>query len=75
MDCASLCKTPLYYIARDVKDGPPTQDCVIPIMKELDQPIFGAASLITGLLCLAACVGTIPLCTGFVQGKDMMEED
>lgn len=24
LDCASLCETPLFYVARDVKDGPPT---------------------------------------------------
>jgi hypothetical protein len=34
-NCASICSTPLFYITKDVKEGPPTNDCVTAAMDDL----------------------------------------
>jgi len=74
LDCASICKTPLFYLSRSVKDGPPTQDCIVPIMEKFNQPLICIIAFITGLILLGAGVASIPLCTGFKDGEDMMGE-
>jgi len=74
LDCASLCKTPLFYMSRTVNDGPVTQDCFDPLVEKFDQPLVSVISLLTGLICLAAMIMSFPLCMGFSNsGKDMMD--
>lgn len=63
-NCASVCSTPLFYITKDVKEGPPTNDCVTAAMEELMQNqnavIICAA---TGILLLISISGAFVLCS------------
>jgi len=74
LNCASVCKTPLFYVSRSVKDGPPVQDCFEPLIEKFDQPVFCVITLLTGLLCLGAMIASFPLMTGFDEKNDMMGE-
>jgi len=75
LDCASICETPLFYLSVSISEGPPTQDCMTPIMENLDQPIAGGVALFTGIICLMAFCASFGLCCGFSGKKDMMDKD
>lgn len=63
--CASMCSKPLFYLKKDVKDGPPTTDCVTAAIDDLtDNTAIAIIFVITGLLCLIAAAATFPLCSG-----------
>jgi hypothetical protein len=33
--CGSICLTPLFYLSRDIKDGPPTTDCFTAAVEDI----------------------------------------
>ena len=70
-ECASICKTPLFYIATDLSVGPPLTDCATESIKNLSGNMgVGAVAVFTGLVLLFAFFGSIPLCTGFSKKGD-----
>jgi hypothetical protein len=71
-DCASMCKTPLFYMTRSIEDGMPEQDCLSGTLKGMGKKGRPAAivALITALLLFIAMVGAFPLCTGFKKQDD-----
>ncbi len=34
-NCASVCLTPLFYLAKNVKDGPPSTDCFTAAVEDI----------------------------------------
>lgn len=34
-DCASICTAPLFYLTKDVKEGPPKQDCLTAALDDI----------------------------------------
>lgn len=60
-----MCSTPLFYLNKDISEGPPTTDCVTAAIEKLsDNMLIAALFIATGLLCLIAAAGTFPLCSG-----------
>ena len=76
-DCASLCSTPLFYLTKDVKMGPPQTDCISASLKAVsEQKGPSAVWLITGLLLLISVAGGFVLCSkSKEEDKDMMNKD
>lgn len=77
--CASMCEVPLFYLKKNVADGPPEVDCVTAAIDDLsDNMVIAVLFIITGLLCLIAAAATFPLCSGKSKKKDgdmMSKED
>lgn len=68
--CASMCSVPLFYLTKDVAQGPPETDCFTAAVEEITDNrlaaiIFGS----TALVLLFAILGAFPLCS-----KDNEEE-
>ena len=70
-DCGGVCKVPLFYMSRDIADGPPTQGCIEAAARGMGKKLgtVGLVALITGLMMLIAMIGACPLCTGFSEDK------
>lgn len=67
-ECASMCKVPLFYLTRDVKDGKPEKECTEAIVEAVTGKVLVAViCFITGLVLLCACICSFPLCSGFKQ--------
>jgi hypothetical protein len=60
-----MCQTPLFYLKKNVADGPPETDCVSAAIDDLsDNMAIAVIFIVTGLLCLIAAAGAFPLCSG-----------
>ena len=74
-----MCEVPLFYLKKNVADGPPEVDCVTAAIDDLsDNMVIAVLFIITGLLCLIAAAATFPLCSGKSKKKDgdmMSKED
>jgi hypothetical protein len=71
-----MCQKPLFYLKKNITDGPPTVDCVTAAIDELsDNMAIAVIFVITGLLCLIAAAATFPLCSGSKKKGDMMSKD
>ena len=67
-DCASMCQIPLFWLTKDVSEGPPTKECVSASIESLsDQIGFTIAFSISGVLLLLAVIGAIPLCSDYSE--------
>jgi hypothetical protein len=68
-NCGSMCRKPLFYLKKDVADGPPEVDCIEAVIDDLsDNMAIAILFGLTGLLCLIAAAGSFPLCSG-TSGK------
>ena len=71
--CASICTVPLFYLARDVSEGPPEQDCFTAAVEDItDNKTAAGIFIATSVILLTAILGTIPLCSK--DNKDDEEE-
>lgn len=69
--CASLCTVPLFYLKKNVADGPPTVDCASAAIDDLsDNMAIAVLFGISGLLSLIAAAGAFPLCSGTKKEKN-----
>jgi hypothetical protein len=61
--CASICTVPLFYLARDVAEGPPEEDCFTAAVKDITNNETAAIIFIVAAVILfAAMLGGFPLC-------------
>ena len=73
--CASICSTPLFYLTKDIKEGPPTQDCLTAALNEIGSQTGPAiVCAIAGILLLISVAGGFVLCSK-TDEKDMMDND
>ena len=73
--CASICSTPLFYLTKDVKEGPPEQDCLTAALTEIGSQTGPAAvCAVAGILLLISVAGGFVLCSK-TKKEDMMDED
>ena len=73
-NCAGLCYTPLFYLKKNIKVGPPTQDCVKAAIEQIGSNTgAGAVAVVTGLIFFTAAIGSIPLYKGFPAQGDSGE--
>ena len=65
-DCAGLCYVPLFYMTREIADGPPTRGCIKAAAMEFPKTYgnAGMAALITGIVLLIGVGTACPLCVG-----------
>lgn len=67
-NCASMCKVPLFWLTKDVSEGPATRECVEAAIESLsDQQRIATALAITGVFLLLAALGAFPLCCGYSE--------
>lgn len=68
-DCAGICEVPLFYMIRDIAEGPPTVGCMDAAAKGLAQNYSktGSIAAITGIILLIGMIAACPLCTGFEE--------
>ena len=76
-NCASMCHVPLFWLTKDVSEGPPTQECVSASIDSLsDQIGFTIAFSVSGLLLLLAVFGAVPLCSDYSdEFKERQEQE
>lgn len=73
LDCAGICHKPLFGISRNIKDGPPSNDCIGALLDALSGLMApSVVCVITALILLCAMCGSIPLCSGFNEADDDM---
>lgn len=72
-----MCSTPLFYLTKDVKDGPPTQDCITASLDGIGNNSGPAAvCAITGILMLISVAGGFVLCSKVrPEDKDYMDKE
>lgn len=64
-DCSGICDVPLFYLSRELADGPPPEDCVDAILKSFtDSYAVAAISLTLFLMFLFGAIATVPNCCG-----------
>lgn len=69
-NCASICYQPLFYLSRSIEESPVEQECVTAFINTVSGNMgVGVVAIVTGLLLLSACIGSVPLCTGFAKGN------
>lgn len=69
-DCSGICDVPLFYLSRDLADGPPPEDCVDAILKSFtDSYAVAAISFTLFLMFLCAAIATLPNCCGSSKEK------
>ena len=69
LDCAGVCKIPLFYTTLSIEIGKPTQDCVNAAVDKLQDSAkpAGVVALLTGLVLLIGMLGGFPLCQGYEE--------
>ena len=64
-DCSGICDVPLFYLSRDLSDGPPPEDCVDAILKSFtDSYAIAAISFTLFLMFFFGAIATVPNCCG-----------
>ena len=60
--CASICLVPLFYLTKDVADGPPVNDCFTAAVEDItDNKPWAFVFVISGILHLFAIFGAFTL--------------
>lgn len=69
-DCSGICDVPLFYLSRDLGDGPPPEDCVDAILKSFtDSYAIAAIAFTLFLMFFFGAIATVPNCCGMNQEK------
>lgn len=68
-NCAGICYTPLWYMTKNIREGPPTQECLTLLFDDVfttSKNIANgmAAALIVSVLCQLGLCGGMPANTG-----------
>lgn len=72
--CASICQVPLFYMAKDVSEGPPEQDCFTAAVEEItSQEEAAIVFFVTAMILFAAMLGAFTLCCK--DSKEKQEEE
>lgn len=67
--CASICYKPLFYLTKSIEEAPVEKECVSAFIEAYAGNMgVGIVAIVTGLVLLSACIGSVPLCTGFATG-------
>ena len=62
-DCASMCSVPLFYLKKNVNEGPVKRECIKASLDALSNNIGVAIAFsVTALILIIAFFGSIPLC-------------
>jgi hypothetical protein len=70
--CGSICLTPLFYLAKNVADGPPVTDCFTAAVEDVSDNMASALLFfMSACILFLAVLGVFPLCR---KDKDMYEE-
>ena len=68
-DCASMCSVPLFYLQKNVNEGPVDKECINASLDALsDNMNVAIAFTVTAFILVIAFFGAIPLC-----GKTIMQ--
>lgn len=74
LNCAGICVTPLFFLTKDIKAGPPTKDCMQGFVDKYGGNMaLGAVAFITAIVLICAGICAIPLCTGYSKNEDEEE--
>ena len=60
-----MCELPLFYVTKDVSEGPPKRECVETMFDAITSGMstLGVVALITGIFTIGGFFGTFALCT------------
>ena len=64
-DCASICKTPLFYLTQSVSEGPVKRNCMGALKDELSFIPVSAIAGLTAMVLFAGLILGMPICSGF----------
>jgi hypothetical protein len=76
-NCASICTTPLFYLSKNVIEGPPTQDCLTASVEAIGKNVGPAViAAVTGILLLISTASGFVLCSKTrPEDEDYMDDD
>lgn len=61
--CASICQVPLFYLVKDVAEGPPETDCFTAAVEDITNNETAAIIfLVSAVILFVAMLGGFPLC-------------
>lgn len=77
-NCAGICYTPLWYMTKNIKEGPPTQECLSPLFDDVFTTSKNlangcAAALIVSVLCQLGLCGGMPANAGDEEESNTVE--
>lgn len=72
--CASICKTPLFYLTRSVSEGPVKKNCMGALKDELSFKLVSAIAGLTAFVLFAGMILGMPICSGFNKEEDEDEK-
>jgi hypothetical protein len=62
-DCASMCSVPLFYLQKNVNEGPVDKECIKASLDALSNNMSVAIAFsVTSFILIIAFFGSIPLC-------------
>ena len=75
--CSGICQKPLFYFTQSVFRGPPTDACLLPLIKDISGSMenLGAAILATGVLFFIMVFISLPICCYKKNEKIAFEND
>ena len=61
-DCAGMCEVPLFYVTRDISEGPPTQECLIASLYNMQDSLLGWTNImiVTGVILFIGFLSVFP---------------
>jgi hypothetical protein len=73
-DCASICKVPMFYMARDVRDGRPIRECIRGIYDDIKgkMKIEAFFCFFTAFILVCAIISGVVICKG---PESMMDDE
>lgn len=76
-DCAGVCDVPLFYVTKDISEGPPQRECIEAMFDSITSgmSLLGVVALITGIFTFAGFIGSFALCGGNNEKEDEEEEE
>jgi hypothetical protein len=69
--CAGVCATPLFYLTRPLKEGPPTMDCVARFTEKFSNNMaLAAVAFLTSLTLICGGICGLALCSDYNKPED-----
>jgi hypothetical protein len=68
--CASICKTPLFYLTRSVSEGPVKRNCMGALKDDLSFKLVSAIAGLTAFVLFAGMILGMPICSGFNKEEE-----
>lgn len=71
-----MCSVPLFYLTKDISEGPPVTDCFTAAVEEItDNSLAATIFAVTAVVLFASIFAAFPLCSKDNDEEDTMKDD